>query len=221
MMEKDDEIQPFSFNLGFFIILHFIMTWFGLFPSVLFGYWYFTTFPISFEPLYLILLIPFCFLFYGIALVSSLVSTKIGIWLIHKRNGYPKLGTYRLSMDTPQTRSYFLKGNIKNFGRWLYYSSHLQFLRVFWMRRMGVKIGKNVHLGEWVEDEETVEIGDNNFMAREIVIAGHMMDNDDLTLVPTIIGKNCIFNFATGGAGAKVGDNSVLMLLTAFLRGKF
>ena len=68
-----------QYSLAFFMALHFVMTWGGLFPSVLTAYWYFSTFPFSFDPLYLLLLIPLFFLLFGIALISSLLITKLGI----------------------------------------------------------------------------------------------------------------------------------------------
>ncbi|NVM31020.1 MAG: hypothetical protein HWN65_19420 [Candidatus Helarchaeota archaeon] len=220
MTEENEEIQPFTFNLAFFITLYFIMTWFGLFPSVLVGYWFFITFPFSFTPLYLVSLIPLFFVLYGIALLSSLISTKIGIWFVHKRIAYPKLGSFRLLMDEPQTRAWVLKGNLKNFGRWLYYFFHLEFLRAFWMRRMGVKIGKNVRLGKRIVDEEFIEIGDNTFMSRDFITGGHMMDNQYITIFKSIIGKNCIFKSHSGVVGGKVGDNSIIENITGVMKGQ-
>ena len=114
MSEKSEEIQPISFNFAFFILLYFITAWVGLCPSVVLGYFFFITFPFSFNPLYLLSLIPLFFALYGIALLSSLVATKIGLWLVHKRVAHPELGTFRLSMEVPQTRAFVLKENIKH-----------------------------------------------------------------------------------------------------------
>ncbi len=206
---QNNEIESFTFSYVSMVGLYFVMTWVGLFPSVLVGYFYFTIFPFSFDLLYLLMLIPLFLALYGIALLSSLLSTKFGIWLVHKLITYPQLGTYRLSMEEPQTRAFVLKGNLKNFGRWLFYTFNFQFLRAIWLRQMGVKLGKNVKLGVIVQDEEFIEIGDNTFMAWNSGITAHLMDQEYLTLSKTIVGKNCIFEDITGTMGAKIGDNSV------------
>ena len=219
MTEEKEEIQPFTFNLAFFIALYFIMTWFGLFPSVIAGYWYFITFPFSFDLVYLTLLIPLFFILYGLALLCALLSTKIGIWIIHKWVAYPKLGSYRYLMEDPQTRAFILKENIKNFGRWLFYFFHLTYLRKFWMRRMGVKIGKNVKIGLHVQDDDFIEISDNTFMAKNSAASGHLLDLAKITFHPTIIGKNCIFESMSGAVGATVGDNSIISQRSAAMKG--
>ena len=219
MSEDFDEIEPFTFSLSYFIVLYFVMMWAGLFPSVLAGYWYFITFPFSFNLLYLILLIPLFFALYGIALLSSLISTKAGIWLVHKRITYPEPGIYRLSMDEPQARAYITKGNIKNFARWLFYFFRVSFLRAFWLRRMGVKVGKNVRMGYHVEDEDFIEIGDNTFMSRETVLTGHQLDQVSLILCKMIVGKNCIFSFPSGSGGGFIGDNSIFRPMTSGMKG--
>ncbi|NVM28967.1 MAG: hypothetical protein HWN65_08985 [Candidatus Helarchaeota archaeon] len=219
MSEKTDEIEPVTLSLTYFVLLFFVMAWVSLFPSVLFGYWFFITFPFSFNPIYLLSLIPLFFALYGIALLSSLIFTKLGIWIIHKRITYPEVGTYRVSMDEPQTRAFMIKINIRSFGRWLYYFFHLKFLRAFWMRQQGVKIGKNVKLAKYIEDEEFQEFGDNTYMAKSVGFSGHMMDNEYLVVTETIVGKNCIFEHLSGGVGATIGDNSVFRELTGAMKG--
>ncbi|MHA1324242.1 MAG: DapH/DapD/GlmU-related protein [Candidatus Helarchaeota archaeon] len=216
---KDFKIEPFSFNIWFFIGLYFLMIWLSLFPSVLVGYWYFLTFPFSFDPIYLLMLVPLFFVLYGITLGSALLFTKIGIWIVHKRVAYPKIGTYRITMKDPQTRAFTIKGNIKHLPRWFYYFFHLEFLRVFWLRQMGVKIGKNVKLGMYILDEEFIEIGDNVFMAKNSILPGHLMDNESFTFNRTIIGKNCIFHPISGAVGATVGENSIFLPITGAMKG--
>ena len=219
MSEKIDQIKPFTFNLGYFIGLFFLMTWLGLFPSVVIGYFYFVIFPFSFNLLSIVMLVPLFFVLYGTALLFSLLFTKVGIWLVYKRVTYPKFGNYTLSMDEPQTRAFVNKGNIKNFGRWLYYFFHLNFLRAFWLRRMGVKVGKNVKLGNHVEDEEFIEIGDNTYMARNTIITGHQINQTTLTLCQMVIGKDCIFEFPSGAGGGIIGDNSIFTPVTSGMKG--
>ncbi len=196
------------------------MTWLALFPSVLVGYWYFTTFPFSWEPLYLLTLVPLILLLIGISLVSVLVFTKIGIWIVHKRITYPHLGMYRLSMDEPQTRAFVWKGNIKHIGRWMYYFFHSQFLRIFWNRRMGAKIGKHCRIGKIVLDEEFIEIGDNTFMGWKTIVGGHIMHRNRLQIIHSVIGRNCIIQNQTGVVGGKIGDNSVLKRITGAFAGQ-
>ncbi len=220
MAISSEDFEPFTFSYGFFIALFFIMTWGGLFPSVIMGYFYFKIFPFSFDPLYLLLLIPMFIILYGIALASSLLTTKLGIWVVHKRIAYPIPGSYNMSMDEPQTRAWVLKGNIKNFGRWLFYLPHLSFLQKFWMRRMGLKIGKRVKLGEYILDDDFIEIGDNTFFARDCIVSGHLMDQSQLTLNPTIIGKNCIFESFSGSVGGTIGDNSIFKFRTGVMKGQ-
>ncbi len=214
-----EELEPFTFSYGFFVALYFIMISLGLLPSTLLAYWFFITFPFSLNVFYLLSLIPLFLLLYGIALISSLISTKIGIWIVHKRITYPKPGTYPISMKDPQARAYFLKGNIRNFGRWLFYFFNLSFLRTFWMRQMGVKIGKHVRVGRYVEDEEFIEIGDNTFMSNATAVGGHLMDRY-LTLCETKIGQNCIFDFMSGGVGAIIGDNSIFDQYSGAMKGQ-
>jgi len=220
--EKDsnEAIEPIKLNYTYFIVLNLGMLWLNLFPSVIFGYWFFKTFPFEFSFPYLLYLIPLFFILYGIALLSSLITAKIGIWIVHKRITYPIPGSYPLSLDNPQTRALIIKGNIKNFGRWLYYFFNLKFIRAFWMRRMGVKIGKNVKWGIYVQDEELTEIGDNTFMAWRTILSSHLMDQHDLTINRTIIGKNCIFQPPSGAVGATVGDNSYFTHVTGAMKGQ-
>jgi acetyltransferase-like isoleucine patch superfamily enzyme len=218
--ENYNEVEPINFNFTFFIALFFLTAWINLFPSVLFGYWFFKTFPFQFSFPYLLYLIPLFFILYGIALLWSLITTKIGIWIVHKRITYPKQGSYPLSMDNPQTRAFIIKGNIKGIGRWLYYFFNLKFIRAFWMRQMGVKIGKNVKWGIYVQDEEFIEIGDNAFMAWNTILSGHLMDQHDLTINKTVIGKNCIFEHISGSVGGIVGDNSYFTHITGAMKGQ-
>jgi len=219
MDENKDDIEPLQINIAFFIGLVLVMTWFGLFPSVVTVYWFFTIFPFSFNPVYLLLLIPLFILLYGIALVCSLVSTKVGIWIVHKRVAYPEQGTYRYAMDEPQTRAFILKGNIKNFARWSYNFFHFKFLQAFWLRRMGVKIGKNVKLSQQIEDDDFIEIDDNSFMAKESILSGHMLDHTHLTLLRTKVGKNCILDHDFMAVGSTIGDNSVFKPYTFPMKG--
>jgi acetyltransferase-like isoleucine patch superfamily enzyme len=222
-IEKPDEKKLVSFSYKYFIVLFFLTVWLTLFPSVLFGYWFFITFPFSFSPFYLLLLIPLFLILYGIALLSSLFTTKIGIWIVHKRITPPISGSYPISMENPHFRAFIIKGNIKNFGRWLYCLFHLDFIRAFWLRRMGWKIGKNVRLGSelFFLDDEFIEIGDNSFFAKDItMLSGHLLDQTNLTIHPTIIGKNCIFKNISGAVGAKIGDNSILEPITGVMKGQ-
>ncbi len=215
----NEKIEPFQINIVFFIGLVMVMTWFGLFPSVITAYWFFTAVPFTFNLISFLLLIPLFFLLYGIALVSSLVSAKIGIWIVHKRVAYPEPGTYRYVMTEPQTRAFITKGNIKNFARWLYFFFHLKFLQAFWLRRMGVKIGKNVKLSQQVEDDAFIEIDDNSFMAKESILSGHILDHTHLTLLRTQIGKNCIIDHDFMAVGSTIGDNSVFKPYTFPMKG--
>ena len=201
MSDNSEEIEPFTFNLAYFIGLFFVMSWLCLFPSILTGYFFFRIFPFSFHPLYLLALIPLFFLLYGIALVSSLVFTKIGFWIIHKRIGYPELGRFKISMDSPRIRTFVIKGNLMGFGMWLYYFFNVDFLRAFWLRRMGTKIGKNVRLSKSLEPDGNIEIGDNTFAARQCLFAGHLMYQNQILFCKTIVGKNCIFEGHSGAVG--------------------
>ncbi len=221
LTENAKEPEPFTFNLTFFIGLYFLMAFLGFFPSVLAGYWYFTTFPFSFDPLYILTLIPLFFALYGIALLSLLFWTKVGIWIVHKRITPPLHGSYPRTMDHPQVRAHVMKGNLKGLGMWAYYFFHLPFLRAFWLRRMGVKIGKNVRLAAFIQDEEFIEIGDNCFFGTTgTIISGHMMDQNFLTIHPTIIGKNCIFENRSGAVGSIIGDNSIITAITGVMKGQ-
>jgi len=216
---NSEKKEVITFNFAFFIGLFFLTAWINLFPSILAGYWFFKTFPFEFSFLYLLCLIPLFFALYGIALGWSVVTTKIGIWVVNKRITYPLVGSYPLSMDNPQTRAFIMKGNIKGIGRWLHYFFNIKFIRAFWMRRMGVKIGKNVKWGIYVQDEEFTEIGDNTFMAWSTILSSHLMDQNDLTINKTIIGKNCLFEFPSGAVGATVGDNSYFTKVTGAMKG--
>ncbi len=222
MDEKTQESPEFKikFNLGFFAILLLGMIWLGLFPSVLFAYWYFLIMPFSFTVTNLLLLVPLFFILYGLALVSSLITSKIGLWIVHKRIGPPIPGSYPLIMEEPQTRAFIIKGNIKNFGRWLYYFFHLNFLKVFWMRRMGVKIGKHVKLGRYVQDEELIELQDNVFLGHECVISGHLMDQTYITMNPTIVREGTIMRNLSGAVGGDVGPNSIFLRVTGAMKGQ-
>lgn len=217
--DQEQEIKPFTFSYPYFIGLFFLMAWICLFPAVIVGYFYFYYFPFSLTPLNLLLLIPLFFLLYGIALFTSLIAVKIGVWIVCKRITNPEIGTYRLSMDEPQTRAFILKGNIKGIGRWLFYLFRFNFLRAFWLRRMGVKVGKNVKLGKYVEDEEFIEIGDNTYMGWNTIIAGHQINQKTLTICRMIIGKNCIFEFPSGSGGGIIGDNSIFTPITSGMKG--
>ena len=220
MTEENRNPEPLIVNLKYFILLFFMMAWVGLFPSVLIAYWYFMAFPFSVDPLYLVLLIPVFLGLYGIALLSSLAATKLGIWLVYKRISRPIPGSYPLTMENPHVRAFILKGNIKNFGRWLFYFPHWDFLRAIWLRQMGIKIGKKVKLGHHILDDDFLEFGDNSFLARETGFSGHLMDHTHLTLHPTKIGKNCILKWVSGAVGGIMGDYSILETATAVMKGQ-
>jgi acetyltransferase-like isoleucine patch superfamily enzyme len=219
LSENLKESEPLLFSYTAFAGLYFLMTWLALYPSVVFGYFFFLYFPFSFNIFYLLSLIPLFFGLYGIALLSALISTRTGIWVVHKRIVYPKFGTYPFLMKDPQTRAFILKGNIKNFARWLFGIFHLNFLRVFWLRRMGVKIGKNVKLADSTEDEEFIEIGENTFFSKYGGITGHMYDNAYLTILKSVVGKNCIFDHLGGSVGGTIGDNSICKPITVAMKG--
>ncbi|MDD1778908.1 MAG: hypothetical protein LUQ65_12155 [Candidatus Helarchaeota archaeon] len=220
MPENIEEKEPFTFSYLFYVGLFFLMTWVNIFPAALFGYWFFLTFPFQLSFPYLLMMIPLFFILYGIVLLASLLDTKIGCFIVHKRITYPILGSSVMSLDDPQTRAFVLKGNIKGFGRWAFYFFHLKFLRAFWMRRMGVKLGKNVTWGMYVQDEEFIEIGDNTLMAWNTILSGHLMDQHDLTVNKTIVGKNCIFEPLSGSVGGTIGDNSIFKLATGVMKGQ-
>ncbi len=214
-----EDIEPFTVSIPYFIGIYFLTTWLGLFPSVIFGYWYFTSFPFDFNFLYIILLLPLFFILYGIALFSSLITTKFAIWIVHKRVAYPEEGNYPFSLKHPQVRAWVLKGNLKNFARWLFYFFRSNYLHTFWLRRMGLKIGKKVRLGWWVEDEDFIEIGENTFMAWKTILTGHQINQDSLTLCKMRVGKNCIFEFPSGAGGGIIGDNSIFRPVTSGMKG--
>ncbi len=220
MAELGGESESFTVGLKYFVLLFFGMVWIGLFPSVILGYWYFRTFPFTFELLYLILLIPVFLGLYGVALLSSLVATKVGIWLVHKRVAYPESGRYRLSMKEPQSRAWVYKANIKHFGRWLFYFFHLEFLRIFWLRRMGMKVGKHVKMAMHLADDEFQEVGDNTFMAERSGFAAHTLEADHLTIGEMKIGKNCIIEPIAGSVQGVIGDNSIFRQVTAVFKGQ-
>ncbi|MHA1267132.1 MAG: hypothetical protein ACTSRS_17970 [Candidatus Helarchaeota archaeon] len=195
------------------------MIWFALFPAVVAAYWFFISFPFSLDLIYLLCLIPLFFVLYCISLISSLISVKVAIWIVHKRIAPPSPGSYSLSMDEPQVRAWVLKGNIKNFARWLFLFFHFSFLQAFWLRQMGVKIGHHVKLGKHVQDDDFIEIGSNTYMAKECIISGHLMDQTHLTINPTTIGANCIFEPITGAVGCVIGDNSIFKSCTMAMKG--
>lgn len=216
--EKPSE-QVIKFNIAFFAAIFFGTGWLNMFPAVIFGYLFFTYFPFSFDRLYLLLMIPLFLLLYGITLISSLLVAKIGVWIVHKRITPPVPGSYPLTMDNPHTRAFIIKGNIKSLGRWLFAVFHLDFLWAFWLRRMGIKIGKNVKLPEFLLDDDLIEVGDNTFFAKHICIAGHLMDQNTVTINPTIIGRNVIFCNYGGTVGSRIGDNSIFLSFSAVMKG--
>ncbi len=220
MADQADEIGHFQVNFLPYIALNFLMIWLGLFPSVLLGYWFFTTFPFNFSPLYLVSLVGLGIAMFGVALLSTIFFTKVGFWIVNKRIAYLKVGTYPLTMKEPQVRAFVMKGNIANFGRWLYAFFHIQFLRAFWLRRLGVKIGKNVKLGRFFTEEENIEIGDGSFFAWETLVAAHLMYQDKVSFYPVKVGKNCIFKGHGGIAGGTVGDNSIVGHITGVMQGQ-
>jgi acetyltransferase-like isoleucine patch superfamily enzyme len=46
------------------------------------------------------------------------------------------------------------------------------------------------------------------------------MDQNNLTIVPTSIGKNCIFENLSGAVGGTVGDNSIFLSVTGAMKGQ-
>ncbi len=221
LTEAVEEPEPFTFRIAYFIGLYFLMAFLGLFPSVLVGYWFFTTYPFSFNPLYLLALIPLFLALYGIALLSSLLWTKAVIWIVNKRITPPAPGSYPKTMKNLGFRGFTIRANIRGFGMWLFYFFHLNFLRAIWLRQMGVKIGKNVRLPAFVQDEEFVKLGDNCFFgARGTLTGSHLMDQTTLTVSPTDVGKNCIFQNISGTIGATIGENSIIKPVTGILKGQ-
>ena len=218
--EHNDDIVPLEFSLGFFIALFLGIAWLALFPTVLVGYLYFTFVPFSLSPLNLLLLIPLFFLLYGVTLISSIIVTKTGFWIVHKRITPPIPGSYPFTMENPQTRAYIIKGNIKPFGRWLFHLFHLQFLTAIWLRCCGVKIGKNVRIPIHLQDEDFIKVGDNAFFSKSCQVSGHLMDQWTLTLSETVIGNNIIMEPLSGSVGGVVGDNSIFKQVTGAMKGQ-
>ncbi len=214
------ESESINLNLSFFIGLFFGLIWIELMPAVIVGYWFFQTFPFQWDGIYLLWVIALIGGLLFITFVWSLLVTKIGIWIVHKRIAYPQLGSYPLSMGNPQTKAFIIKGNVKSFARWLFLLFRSQWLRVFWLRRMGVKIGKKVKVGRHMQDEEFIEIGDHTFMAKNTIFSGHLMDQTTLTINKTVVGKNCIFEPISGSVGGIVGDNSYFIHRTGAMKGQ-
>ncbi len=84
---------------------------------------------------------------------------------------------------------------------------------------MGIKIGKNVKLPEFILDDDLIEVGDNVFCAKHFCISGHLMDQDTVTFHPTIIGNNIIFRNYGGTVGSIIGDNSIFLNWSAIMKG--
>lgn len=211
LTQEFEDAEPLAISLRFFILLFLGIAWLTLLPAVIIGYLYFTFFPFTFTLLNILLLIPLFFLLFGITLLNSALITKIGLWIVHKRICYPEVGVYPLSMDIPQTRAFIIKGNLKGFGGWLFTFFPVWFLRAFWLRLCGVKLGKNVKLSKYVQNEDFIEIGDNTFLSKYCIISGHLIHQNVLTLNKTVIGKNVIMQHFSGSVGGEVGDNSIFL----------
>ena len=207
-------------NLKYLILLFVGVFWLTFLPAAIIGYLYFSLFPLSLTIFYILQLILLFIILYGVTLLTALIVTKIGIWIIHKRIGYPELGTYEFSMKNPQAKAYILKGLLKDVGRWLFNIGNIQFLRKIWFRWCGVKIGKNVKLAKYLIDEPLIEIGDNVFLSEYVVISSHIITKNVLTITKTVIGNNVIMDFYSGTIGSEIGDNTIFLNITGAMKGK-
>ena len=91
------------------------------------------------------------------------------------------------------------------------------YLRVYILRKLGAKIGKNVTLGGIIREPHLVEIGDGAVIGYKALISGHAQNRGEFVLGPVKIGKNAIigagaiiFPFVEVGEAAVVGANGVV-----------
>lgn len=200
-----------QFSWKWVVILFLLIGEVSLYPSLLLGYIFFTEYSVNFNFLVDIALTLLFFISnYFLILFLSLGITFLIIFLINLKVP-PQLGTYKNSIDDVDLYAWRVKNTLRSFSRWLWEMPRLSIFRVFYLRRMGLKIGKNVRLGKYILEDDFMEIGDSTFMGKNTIISGHLIDPFKFTVYKTKIGKNCIFGNWTGIVGADIGNNSILL----------
>ncbi|MFX0133531.1 MAG: DapH/DapD/GlmU-related protein [Candidatus Hodarchaeota archaeon] len=206
-----NSLKKGQFSWKWVVILFLLIGEISFYPSLLLGYIFFTEFTINFNKLVdIVITLLFFISNYFLILFLSLAITIFIIFLINLKVP-PKLGSYENSIDNVDVYAWRVKNTLRSFSRWLWEMPHLSILRVFYLRRMGIKIGKNVRLGKYILEDDFMEIGDGTFMGKNTIISGHLIDPFKFTVYKTKIGKKCIFGNWTGMVGADIGNNSIVL----------
>ncbi|MHA1378268.1 MAG: hypothetical protein ACTSRG_07785 [Candidatus Helarchaeota archaeon] len=193
------------------VIVFLLISWASFYPTIVLGYLYFSLIPIKMTDLnYILTTIIFLTGNYFLILFLALGFTVLVIKAINAK-WPPKIGTFENSIKNPDVYAWRIKNNLRSFARWLWEMPHLSPLRVFYLRRMGLKIGKKVRLGKYILEDDFIEIGDGTFMGKNSIISGHLIDHIKFTSYKTRIGKGCIFSNWSGAVGADIGDNSIIL----------
>ncbi|NVM01788.1 MAG: hypothetical protein HWN67_05610 [Candidatus Helarchaeota archaeon] len=200
-----------QFNWKWVVVLFLLIGEVSFYPSLLLGYIFFTEYGINLNNLVDIAITLIFFISnYFLILFLSLGITIFIIFLINLKIP-PKFGSYENSINNPNLYAWRVKNTLRSFSRWLWEMNRLSIFRVFYLRRMGLKIGKNVRLGKYILEDDFMEIGDSTFMGKNTIISGHLIDPFKFTVYKTKIGKNCIFGNWTGLVGADIGDKSIIL----------
>ncbi|MFX1450824.1 MAG: DapH/DapD/GlmU-related protein [Promethearchaeota archaeon] len=200
-----------QFNWKWVVILFLLIAEISFYPSLLFGYLFFTKYDINFGNLVdIVITILFFISNYFLILFLSLGITLLIIFLIDSKVP-PKIGSFENSIDNIDVYAWRVKNTLRSFARWLWEMPRLSIFRVFYLRRMGIKIGKNVRLGKYILEDDFIEIGDRTFMGKNTIISGHLIDPFKFTVYKTKIGNKCVFGNWTGMVGADIGPNSIIL----------
>lgn len=200
-----------QFNWMWNVLLFFFISWVSLYPSLILGYLFFTQIKLDLSSLSnILLLISFFISNYFLILFLSLGITLLAITIIDLKNP-PKLGSFDYLISNSDVKAWRVKNTLRTFSRWFWELPNINAFRVFFLRRMGIKIGKHVRLGKYILEDNFLEIGDGTFMGKYTILSGHLIDHLKLTLSKTKIGKNCILGNWVGAVGASIGDNSILL----------
>jgi len=129
-----------------------------------------------------------------------------------------KIGTYR-------TNNIYYDAAYKEYLRANIYTEIVDrlilifpYLRVYILRKLGCKIGKNVTLGGTIREPYLIEIDDGAVIGYHSIITAHAQNRGEFVLGPIKIGKNAIigagavvFPHVEIGEGAVVGANAVVV----------
>jgi hypothetical protein len=83
-----------------------------------------------------------------------------------------------------------------------------QELKVYILRKAGMRIGRNVVIAGYISDPDLVEVRDGSVIGLDALILGHLIEGNKIVLKKVAIGSNCLIGArAIVMPGVRIEDN--------------